>query len=426
MKKYLLSVMLILTMSVFANGLSLNSIGTKAFGMGGAFVAVSDDPSAIHWNPAGLAGQKSSVLLFLTDVYPFPTYEFEMYGVEAEGKTGAMKYISPNLMAVYSYEKFGFGIGAYVPAGLGSEWDGADLTAFGGPATWGPYTNLFAGKKFEWMSKIAVFNIAPAIGYSVNDFFKLGAAMNFFYGMFEMKRGEDMLNNFSGQPGADGMLDTQTAMEIDGIGIGATFSAMIDNGWNSIGFTYKTPVTVDMEGTMEIENMGEYDMSLEVTWPAWYGAGLAFKPFDKKLIITSDIQMTNWKELETLYAKISDMQTPYGVMDIEQEMHLEWHDAVQLRFGIQSFINEKLTARVGYYFDPAPAPERTLNILFPSSTNQAYTAGFSYSVNNLNIDFGAEYLFGEERNVMIPSGENMPGVHQMDVFAYSLGFVYKF
>ncbi|MEO6223141.1 MAG: hypothetical protein ABIP90_07805, partial [Vicinamibacterales bacterium] len=30
-------------------------IGSRALGMGGAFVAVADDPSAVFWNPAGLA-----------------------------------------------------------------------------------------------------------------------------------------------------------------------------------------------------------------------------------------------------------------------------------------------------------------------------------------------------------------------------------
>src|SRR5215468_8588160 len=30
-------------------------IGARAAGMGGAFVAVADDPSAVFWNPAGLA-----------------------------------------------------------------------------------------------------------------------------------------------------------------------------------------------------------------------------------------------------------------------------------------------------------------------------------------------------------------------------------
>ncbi len=29
--------------------------GSRAIGMGSAFVAISDDPSAIYWNPAGIA-----------------------------------------------------------------------------------------------------------------------------------------------------------------------------------------------------------------------------------------------------------------------------------------------------------------------------------------------------------------------------------
>lgn len=38
-------------------------VGPKAASMGGAFVAVADDPSAAHWNPAGLASLKAPVAL---------------------------------------------------------------------------------------------------------------------------------------------------------------------------------------------------------------------------------------------------------------------------------------------------------------------------------------------------------------------------
>jgi len=38
-----------------ANGLNLNSLGTRALTMGGAFVGLADDFSAIYWNPAGIA-----------------------------------------------------------------------------------------------------------------------------------------------------------------------------------------------------------------------------------------------------------------------------------------------------------------------------------------------------------------------------------
>ena len=33
---------------------SFETVGVRALGMGGAFVAVADDPTAVHWNPAGL------------------------------------------------------------------------------------------------------------------------------------------------------------------------------------------------------------------------------------------------------------------------------------------------------------------------------------------------------------------------------------
>ena len=44
-----------LSSMALANGLNLNSIGTRALAMGGAFVGLADDFSAIYWNPAGIA-----------------------------------------------------------------------------------------------------------------------------------------------------------------------------------------------------------------------------------------------------------------------------------------------------------------------------------------------------------------------------------
>jgi hypothetical protein len=49
------SLLLSLTYPVAAHGQSFGGVGTRAEGMGGAFVAVADDASAIYWNPAGIA-----------------------------------------------------------------------------------------------------------------------------------------------------------------------------------------------------------------------------------------------------------------------------------------------------------------------------------------------------------------------------------
>ncbi|MEO5740571.1 MAG: conjugal transfer protein TraF [Vicinamibacterales bacterium] len=50
-----LALLLSLTIPVSTNAQSFGGVGTRAEGMGGAFVAVADDASAVYWNPAGIA-----------------------------------------------------------------------------------------------------------------------------------------------------------------------------------------------------------------------------------------------------------------------------------------------------------------------------------------------------------------------------------
>ena len=46
---------LLLVAPLDAAGQTFEAVGTRAAGMGGAFVAVADDSTAVYWNPAGLA-----------------------------------------------------------------------------------------------------------------------------------------------------------------------------------------------------------------------------------------------------------------------------------------------------------------------------------------------------------------------------------
>ena len=103
--KLALNVLLVLSFSTstFANGLSLNSVGTKALGMGGAFVALSNDATAIYWNPAGLADQKASVLAYFTGVMPSGSYKMAAAGIDA--KMASNLYPTGGLIANYRMNK---------------------------------------------------------------------------------------------------------------------------------------------------------------------------------------------------------------------------------------------------------------------------------------------------------------------------------
>ncbi|MGH7297601.1 MAG: hypothetical protein ACRELB_21870, partial [Polyangiaceae bacterium] len=62
-----------------AGGFEIPDNGTEALGRGGAFVAKADDPTAIDYNPAGLAGQRGTRVLLDGHVIG-SSYAFQRFG----------------------------------------------------------------------------------------------------------------------------------------------------------------------------------------------------------------------------------------------------------------------------------------------------------------------------------------------------------
>lgn len=380
---------MLLSTAVFANGLSLNSIGTRALAMGGAFIGLSNDGTAIYWNPAGISGQANSIYIAVTDIMPFASYKMPLMGIDAETKTN--HYIAPNVFAVYSLGDITLGFGAYVPAGLGAEWDKAD---FG----------------FEMMSKIGVFNFSPTIAYKISDNVSIGAAVNIAYGMMELKMAQD-----------DGSgTNIQYSEDVTGWGFGASFGMKFKAAENlCLGLSVKTPLKISFDGDVTFG----LPMTLErdIEWPWWFGAGIAFMP-QENWTITADAQYTNWSSLDQIETVYSFTHPQAGPMTMTQDMELKWDNAIQIRIGTEYQVSDAFAVRCGYYYDPAPSPDETLVVLFPSSTNHVITGGFGYQTGNIRFDLGAEYLIGGEREVAVNATNAMPGTHQMDIFAVSAGF----
>jgi len=400
----LISLALIIAISstAFANGLSLNSVGARALGMGGAFVGVANDATALYWNPAGLAGQQSSILVFGTDIIPMATYKMDLAGIDA--KVNSNHYLSPNAFFNYNMGKLSLGLGVYVPAGLGAEWNATD---FGYP------------EGYDFLSKIGVVNISPAVAYQVTDKFSVGLAVNVYYAMFDMS-----------QPVVAGAGVYQFEESSTGLGYGATLGLKYDlNEMFTFGATFRTKTNVTMSGTAKNPAFAAYgapesEFDRDVTWPTWIAGGVAIRPNDK-LTIAVDGQLSMWSENQELVAVFEnaawDAAMSAGGGDT---FELKWKDALQLRLGVEYLLSENVVGRVGYYYDPAPAPDETVNVLFPSSTNNVVTGGLSYKMGQMCFTGAAEYLLGAERDIEMVAENAMPGVHQMDVFAFSLGFTY--
>jgi long-chain fatty acid transport protein len=394
---------------VMANGLSLNSISVKAFGMGGAYVGYANDASAIYWNPAGLAGLDNHAMIGTSIIMPSGYYKYDAANIDAD--MVANTYFAPDIFVNYALdEKMAVGLGIYAPAGLGSEYEGEDLF------------NLLAlvpgAGTYEWMTQIGVLNISPSFAYAFNDMISVGLAVNVYYAMFDFKRGD--AQDFTGDMVPNPFQYTE---ESTGLGYGVNLGVMIrPNDDFSIGLTYRSKTTVTMDGDAEFGAFAKSKFERDVIWPTWISGGVAYH-LNEDLTLVFDLQYSMWSELDVLTAKYTDLGS-------EGEFKLEWDDALQIRLGGEYKATDELTVRLGYYYDPAPAPDETLNFLFPSSTNNVFTFGGSYNLGTVELSAAGEYILGKERDIeAYPNAqtpENAPGKHKLDILAFAVGVSFNF
>jgi len=405
----ILGLMVGLCSGLYPNGFNLNSNGTKALTMGGAFIGLADDYSAAFWNPAGLTQMKQTTLAFFgTDIIPNASYQFTYPGVftidtKADTEhnfTGSVGFFKP------LSEKVVIGIYGYTPSGLGVTWKGADLA---------PLVN---GMNLEWDTYVGIVTVAPVIAFKLSDKFSLGASFNINYGFAKLKR-----------PGAG-----QYSEDTNGVAFGTTIGML----WKpsdkfSFGMTYRTPLKVTLKGDAIMSGASAYGLPTtdeakrEVTFPMWFGAGIAIKPTDK-LTFTADAQYTNWKVMDTIPMEFSNA---YWKVYFEPgaQLKLDWKDCVQIRFGAEYKTSEKFAIRAGYYYDPNPSPKNTRTILLPEMTFNFITFGIGYHTERVTIDLGFEYGMGKE--LVITAADlgvgdpGMPGIHNLDIIVPNIAITFR-
>jgi long-chain fatty acid transport protein len=386
---------LAMTLGLYANGLNLNSNGSKAIAMGGAFVGLADDYSAVFWNPAGLTQMKeTNIAVFLTDIIPSATYKWDLVGIDtkAESKhypSGGLGFFKP------LSEKVVAGIYVHVPSGVGVTWNGADLAA------------LTAGTAYEWENFLGVVAVSPAIAFKLSEQFSLGIAVNIDYGMLKVKRP------------ALGQYDE----DLSGWAVGATIGMLYKPTEKfSFGLSYKLPMKVTVKGEANMSGApllglpGTDDAEREATWPMWLGAGICVKPTEK-LTFTFDVQYTNWKKMEDIPISFSNAGW-IAFFEESAKFNLRWKDQVMLRFGFELMASPTFAVRAGFYTDPVVSPIDTHNILLPELGYNWITFGIGYKGAKMALDVSVEYGFGKDIEVGIAEADpaaGMPGIHGMSI-----------
>ncbi len=381
-----------------AAGFSLYEQGARALGMAGAFTAQADDPSAIFFNPAGLAQIDDRELLLSPNLI---RYEIEYsgvapypgFGVEEETK---LKYFPP-FAAYYGqgiHRKVAAGIGVYSPYGLEVEWAEPDT-----------YTGRFISTK----SRITPFYFVPTVAWAPSPTLRVGAGLAVVLSHVELRRNLSAFNPLDNRSEDIGnvVLESHAA---SGVGFNAGLQ-----WWPAerakFGITFRSEVGIDYDGpatfTQRPTGNPTFDaivaasfppdqaVATRVTFPAQGVFGFAFKP-GRTVILEADFGYTWWSSFDRLDIEFS--QTPANNIAVNQG----WDDVFNLRVGgeYRKGGTSPWAWRLGYYYDETPQPTESVGPLLPDGNRHGISAGAGWRTRSAHtfVDTVDVYLL----NVIVP------------------------
>ncbi len=360
----------------FGAGFKIAEQGAKAMGMANAFVAQADDPSALAYNPAGIAFQKGNQFQIGSTTILVPQTEF-VGTTRLSGATTVSEkanrdiFIAPTVYATTTLESmplsFGLGINSFHP--LAKRWD----------------TSSEFRDSIQSIS-IKPINFQPTVAYRFDDL-KLAVA-----GGVDVTYAQVSLQKMAyAVPGV-------AASELGTIGADATATGYGYNlglQWKplknlSFGAAYRSEIKLELEGDANFLKTGaawpgskvvKTTGATDITLPDAFSLGVAWTPIDK-LTLEFDAERTGWssyKELELSFGTTSQLASFNGKPDPKN-----WKDVWAYRLGAQYAVTPKMDLRAGYAYDNTPAPDETVGPELPDADRHNFTVG-----SGLHNDFGS-------------------------------------
>ena len=363
---------MLLSGETFAAGFAINDISMT--GVGRAFAGagvVGDDYSAIGFNPAGITLKGSGAQAGLTLIWEHG----KVSGQATKNVAGFDRVVSgkenisipvavPNLFAQYKLDdSFYFGIGMYAPLGLATKYD----------------HNWF-GSDFGVDSELEAIDIAPTLGYKLNDHWSFGASVIARWGRVKM-------TNTSNTTGF-------SEFDIDGWNVYGRFGVMYEHDKDTrIGLSYST-VSTEVEHTLK----GDHKLTGLGPLSNKYIGGTVTRLPEIWLLsgyhrhgnfgYSASVRYTRWEFFDEFTL------TSSSLLDHHTSKY-NWHNTWSVALGVDWYYNDTWTFRAGLGFDESPvrgASTRTVRI--PDNDRVLMSLGFTYKMtDHVKMDVGYTHIY---------------------------------
>ena len=342
--------------------------GAAASAMGNAFAAQADDPSALHYNPAGMTQLQGLQFMAGALIAGGSTDFTSPTGVTARGDRNgtvawpppAHTYITANLkdLGLTALGDLSAGIGLTVPFGSLTRWpnDGPFRTA-------------------TTFNTLPLLDIKPTLAYKVmeNLSLGLGADIYTFSGLF----GEGHAERQSIWPGGLG-IPAGSKVELSGKDTAAGFNASLlytalrnadGKPLANIGIVYRSQATLHLSGALLANGAKVSDARATLVLPQIITGAIAIWPVrtsEREWKLEMDVDYVGWKSVRNL-----DVTLGNGVTIAQPQ---NWRSTYAVMLGteykwlaLESLPNWEVALRAGYTNQQNQMPDLTFDPGIPSA-----------------------------------------------------------
>jgi len=393
----------------WGSGFALFEHGNRAMAMGGAFTAVADDPSALFWNPAGMAFQTDEGIQLVfggTLIAPEQTFYGESpypgagYTADQVEQTFPPAHI---YLGIPINDRLELSFSVNSPFGLGTEWD-----------------DDFLGRYIAQKTDITNFDLGASMAYQLSENFAFGIGVDYMVSTIELHRIAGLINPFNQQLNdvAEATLETSSINSAFAWNVGLLWKI---GGGFSIGGVYRSSFTIDYEGDGDFTQI----MTGYPEFDAVIGSVL---PFDNKVPITTSIEFPDfWTVGLSWQNERWTLSGQYGEMgwssfdeltlvfpenpELSTTIPENYEDAAQYRIGGEYRASQHVALQGGYLFDETGQPVESMSPLLGDGDRTGYSVGFSYFTDRFRFDLGYMYLETDARSTGGASIDGFEGTY---------------
>jgi len=415
------------------DGYFSHSYGMKALGMGGAAVAVAQEPFGGAINPGAMTAVGDQWQLGLTWFSPDRSASRSgsgMAGIDGSATSDSTNFFIPE----FGYNRMiqpdvAVGVTIYGNGGMNTDYPGGQIGQMSACASFnqapGPY-NLLCGNGSLGVDLMQLM-IAPYVAWKFTPGNSIGIAPTIAYQRFKAE-GLQAFDNpmLSTSPGNVTNNGYETAW-----GYGARIGYYGEFDKFSVGVAYSTKMNMDSLDKYKglFAQGGGFDI------PSNWTAGIAFRPTPQWLFAL------DWERI--YYSDTASVSNPSELilncfggqasacLGGSSGAGFGWQDIDVWKFGVQYTLDDRWTLRAGYGHSDNPIlpQDVTFNILAPGVVKDHYTAGATWKIDK-NAEITGYFLYAAENSV---SGQSLlarlgapPTTSEtISLREYSLGIAYS-